>query len=482
LSYWLDVPWFGPAPVVVHGVSLVLWVLALWLVYGVLRALDIAPGVAALATLAVGVHPVQVEAVSWATGRKDVLALLFSAASLLAHLNARTAWDRRAWLSRALYVLALLSKTTALPLPLLMVLLDVHVRRVSLREALARQLPGLIAAAAVGGAVIALWRENAMLRSDDGGAALAAVRFIQTLGHQLWTAVWPASTSPIYPTLEVASWDLARSSAFVLWTLACVLSWRAGARLVFAGLVGFGLLLLPVSNLVPMYFPWQDRYLSLPLLGLALAVAGLLSLLRARGERSGALIFAVLVAALALRTIQYAGNWSSEAQLWGHAASTQPDADYAWIKLGEVRRDAGDVEGAIRALQGAIHVAPLRKLAHAALFEAVALRDEQRRKLAPSRARQLAQQYYERMDSTASLRELSAQLLASGYLRTLELPMQIVLAREPLPDDALERVAQAQLRDGQRTLARFYAGSMRREPKDPELKALLGEYQVRVLP
>src|SRR5207253_1315938 len=157
-------------------------------------------------------------------------------------------------------------------------------------------------------------------------------------------------------------------------------------------------------------------------------------------------------------------------------------ADYAWLKLGEVRRDHGDLEGAIAAFQTAIQVAPLRKLAHAALFEAVALRDERIRNLTPSNARALAQRYYEQLDSQQGLQELAAYLLQNGYARTIELPLQIIIAREKLPDDALQKIARAQLREGRRSLARFYAASMQKKTEDPELRALLDDFSFRVLP
>lgn len=482
LSYWLDVPWFGPNPWVMHGVNLGLWVIALQFVYAALRALALPAGHAAIACLALGLHPVQTEAVSWATGRKDVLALLLAAASLWLHLRAQTGWDRRAFGSRVLYALALLAKTTCLPLPLLMLLIDVQLRRLRLRDALLRQLPNLAIAAAASFGVMAIWQQHAMVRTSVGGPELAALRFVQTLGHHLLTAIWPSENAPMYATQKVAELEPFATCAFVAWLLAALVATLRGARMIGCGLFGFGLLMLPVSNLVPMYFPLQDRYLSLPLLGLAIAFAGGLSLATSRGERSAPLMASALVLWLGLRTIQYSGEWQSELRLWGHAASTQPDADYAWLKLGEVRREAGELEGAIAAYQGAIHAAPLRKLAHAALFDAVARRDERLHGIAPSRARELAQLYYEQLDSSTALRELASHLLATGYLRALELPMQIVLSREPVPDDALERIAQAQLRDGRPSLARFYVAAMRRAPQTEALRGLLQAPTLRVLP
>lgn len=482
LGYWLDVPWSGAAPQVVHATSLGLWVIALWFLYAALRALSITPWVAVLGTLACGLHPVQVEAVVWATGRKDVLALLFASASLWLHLRASSAWDRFAWASRVAYSLALLSKTTALPLPLVLVAIDVLARNVRLGPALVRQLPSLLIAAAASAGVLYIWRENVMLRTTVGGLSLAPLRVAQTFGHQLLTAVWPSRTSPMYATGRVIELDVGAFVALGMWIALCVAAWRSGARLVLAGLLGFGFLMLPVSNLVAMYFPLQDRYLSLPLVGLSLAFAAMVEDAANTNRRGAAIAGTVLVLALGVRTVQYAGVWESEARLWGHAASTQPDADYVWLKLGQVRRDQGELEGAIAAFQTAIRVAPLRTLAHASLFEAVALRDERISGRKPSNARMLSQQYYEQLNSQRGLQELAASLLKHGYMRAIELPLQVIIAREKLPDDALEKIARAQLREGRRSLARFYAASMQKKTEDPELRALLNEYSLRVLP
>jgi hypothetical protein len=482
LGYWLDVPWSGANPWLIHATSLVLWVIALWFLYAALRTLSITPWVAVLGTLACGLHPVQVEAVVWATGRKDVLAMLFASASLWLHLRASSACDRFAWASRLAYALALLSKTTALPLPLVMLAIDILARNVRPLPALARQLPSFLIGAAASAGVLMIWRENVMLRTTVGGASLAPLRFVQTFGDQLLTAVWPSRTSPMYATNRVIEYGVTAFVAVFAWSAVCVAAWRSGARLVLAGLIGFGLLMLPVSNLVPMYFTLQDRYLSLPLVGLALAFAAFIDSAGASHRRGASIVGSLLVVALGLRTVEYTGAWESETRLWGHAASTQPDADYAWLKLGEVRRDHGDLEGAIAAFQTAIQVAPLRKLAHAALFEAVALRDERIGSLAPSNARGLAQRYYEQLDSQQGLQELASYLLQHGYVRTIELPLQIIIAREKLPDDALQKIARAQLREGRRSLARFYAASMQKKTEDPELRALLDEFSFRVLP
>jgi hypothetical protein len=489
LSYWLDVPWVHSNPLVIHVVSLGLWSIALLTVYELLRALEISAWAAVAATLACGLHPVQVEAVSWASGRKDILALLLSAASLSAQLRARSAWSALAWTGRAAYGLALLAKTTALPLPLLALTVDVFARGVPFRQAARRQLPSLLLGLLVGGGVVYIWGEHSMLRSTGGGLELAPLRFVQTLGHLLLTALWPSRTAPMYATQSVSAFAWDRSAVVLLYACACVLAYRKRLGLVFAGLLGFTWMALPVSNIVPLYFPLQDRYLSLPLLPLCMAFAGLVHALASaspaasrRTRATATLVALAAVGALAVRTWQYEAVWRDEIRLWGHAASTQPDSDYAWLKLGEVRRDAGQLEAAIAAYRAAIHVDPSRRLAHAALFEAVALRDEHRARLHPSAARSFAQRYYEQLDHPDALRELAQVLMSRGYPRAPELPMQTALLQEPLPDGVLERAAMSSLRADRPGLAILYARMMRSPPTSESVKNVLTRPHFSVLP
>jgi tetratricopeptide (TPR) repeat protein len=280
----------------------------------------------------------------------------------------------------------------------------------------------------------------------------------------------------------------ARTALCIGYILLCVLSARTERRLTTLGLVGFCIWLLPAANLVPLYFPLQDRYASLPLFSLGVALAGLAlqpqgrGHTAARGVRGLRFLGYVAVLALGLRTLQYEGVWQSELRLWGHAVHAQPDSDYAFLKLGEVRREAGDLEGAIAAYHGAIRVAPLRKLAHAGLFEVVARRDERLHQMPVSRARQLAQQYYQSMSNAEALRGLPAQLWSMGYLRTAELPLQALYAIEQVPQSVVLQSAQAALRAGRVGLARFYVHELAEPPKSGPLAELYSEPYFRVAP
>lgn len=84
---------------------------------------------AGFAALLFALHPLRVEAVAWVTGRRDALLGLFSVLTVLAYLRSCERTERgRRWygLSIALFGCALLSKSMAVSLPVVLLILDVY--------------------------------------------------------------------------------------------------------------------------------------------------------------------------------------------------------------------------------------------------------------------------------------------------------------------------------------------------------------------
>lgn len=471
LSYWLDVPWFGSNALALHATSLTLWVITANVLLSVFRRLGLSQPAAILAALACTAHPIQVEAVSWATGRKDVLALLFASACIWWHLRSERFGDASAWLSRASFACAALSKTTTLPLPIVLVLIDTLLRRRPLRRALLQQLPSMGLSALLATGVFFLWRSAQMLRPNAGDTIVT--RVLTTLGHQTSTALWPSSTSPMYSTAPLASVPIQAWIIGALLLGLLLVAYRMHALRALFALGAFLLLLVPVSNAVPMYFPFQDRYLSLPIFGLAFGFgAGIDALCAANRTRWPIALGAVLVMDLAARTAQYQSVWQSESRLWEHAAHTQPDAFYAFMQLGGVRRRAGDHYGSIRAYQELLRVDPSRNVAHAGLLQAVALRDEALRGLSPSRAESYAKTYYNALEDPDALRTLAQDLLRNGYLRAFELPLARALSLRPVPDATLEHAAALHFAQSRPSVGLFYLEQMKSETIDLQLRSM----------
>ncbi len=113
---------FGPYAAGWHLMSVAAHVGVTYCVYVLARRLAGDSKTALIAALIFGVDPVHIESVAWISGVTDPLAALLLLPSFLCYLNSRElTGHRRTWLagSLALYALGMLSKETALILPIL---------------------------------------------------------------------------------------------------------------------------------------------------------------------------------------------------------------------------------------------------------------------------------------------------------------------------------------------------------------------------
>ncbi len=497
LSYWLDVPFVGAHGPTLHAVSLGLFALALLLVRRVFLALGLGRVAALVATLAYGVHPAQVEAVSWATGRKEIVALALASGAILLHLRSASPWSPRAWGSRVLYVLSALAKTTVLPLPLVLFLADVFLaptasaptdRRARARAAAIAHAPTLVMGAGLGALVVSIWEANEMVRPGLEGAGPAWL-VASTVTHHLGHALAPFASSPVYPIHRDLA-DFGVADLFGPLSLTLGLAFPS-ARARFS-LLAFVALLLPVSNLVPLYFEVQDRYLALPLLPLAFGLGALVDARPAPAMRRGAMRWPAVrlrvvlalayVGLLAGLSVRYIPAWAGDGALWRYATVAQPKADYAWLKLGETLRDeALALEGAealrrfdrsVEAYDRAVRLAPSLLVPHVARLRVLGHRDEQRAALSPSRAAELATRFGATQADANALKELTAEMLELGYRDAALVVLGRALDLDPLPADRLEHAARVQLERGHAWLARFYVSRLPGPPADPRLSAL----------
>src|SRR2546430_4481167 len=84
---------------------------------------------AGFAALVFAIHPLRVESVAWVTERRDVLSGLFHLVTILVYLRACEGEERGRrwyWLAVATFVLALLSKSMVVNLPIVLLILDVY--------------------------------------------------------------------------------------------------------------------------------------------------------------------------------------------------------------------------------------------------------------------------------------------------------------------------------------------------------------------
>jgi hypothetical protein len=360
-SYQIDSLLWRLDPVGCHLTNLLLFVLGccLWLLF--IRRLGVDRWTALSGVLLFALHPSHVESVVWISCRKDVLSLCFVCGMLLLHLRSKSLWDRDHILSVVLFVCAALTKTTTLFVPLVLPLVDLLALGRTGREAVLRALPGVLVSVVLGGLVAWIWQSSGLTRQiPPEGSGLALV--FTTMAHYLTTILWPFSLSPLYPVDRAPALGGAALAGLVSTAVLVVAAWlaRRKAPLATLGVALFLLALVPVSNVVPLYFTVNDRYLLLPLLALPLFAATAHGLF-VRWANARAIAFAAALVLAGLwggLSFSYSQAWRTDSALWSWASRTQPGSYYVWMKLGETLRDDGAYDDASAAYERAIALEP----------------------------------------------------------------------------------------------------------------------------
>ena len=97
------------------------------------------------------------------------------------------------------------------------------------------------------------------MRGQVASVAPLPLRVVATFAHALATAVWPSATSPMYDVRAVNTPGALAYAACTVLLLAWDMFGSARARARCSVFVAFVVLMLPVCNAIPMYFPFQDR-------------------------------------------------------------------------------------------------------------------------------------------------------------------------------------------------------------------------------
>lgn len=329
---------------------------------------------ALLGTLLFALHPLQVEPVTWITGRKDVLSGALSLGSVyyfVTWLQHRGGW--RLALSVAAFVCALLSKPSAVTTPALMLGFAAYFCTPWLRGRTSaclvprrtwlKALAGFFAAA-TGWVWVSMQAQTGF---EDAPFQLPIWKrpFLAAdcLVFYLQKLLWPAGLAPIYPRsvqgvfqssiIWVELPAMAALTAAALWARReYLLSWWL-----------FVVPLSPVLGLTPFLFQFHstvaDRYVYVSFLAVALFAAHFLSIAFRRVPRQHvASVAGAVILVLAWLSIRQAGFWRDPEVFWKRELAIHPTNSDAWYNLGTHYAEMLRIPDAERALREAVRHRP----------------------------------------------------------------------------------------------------------------------------
>ena len=350
-SFWFEYWLHGLHPGLCHASNIALHAANSYLVRRILAHLDADAWAAWLASFTFALHPVNVESVAWIIERKDTLSGLFYLSSLAMNPNMRFASQpgsdtSRAWQSLLLYILGMLSKTSIVSLPAVILLVPWAIRgRIKVTE-IKRAIPFFIIGLAMAAFDVSVARKGEPL---DFGFTLTERVLIASrcVVFYLSKLLYPGTLLVIYPRWnpkeETEIWILCFIGVVTLLLGLFALRSRIG-RLPLASLLYFGGTLFPVLGFLDYGFMEYsfvaERFQYLASLGPISCVSvgvGKLAGRYCRSDKTKWLpISAVglgLLAALATQTHAQSQIYNSQEEFWSYVVSVNPSARSAQLNL-----------------------------------------------------------------------------------------------------------------------------------------------------
>ncbi|NVN99422.1 MAG: tetratricopeptide repeat protein [Geobacteraceae bacterium] len=321
-------------------------------------------------------HPVQVESVAWISQRKSLLSMVFFLASWECYRYYRDkGYNRGLWYfaSLTLFVLAGLSKSVVVILPLVFILYDFCFPPTTARKHWLDKIPYFALSILLVLITMssqqpdtATWGSPSAggITAYHGGSPWATfLTMLPVICRYLWMIIWPVNLSVLYDPPVYTSVSLPVILSFMILLLLGVLSWRLLTRdrrsgfWVLFSVVAF----IPVSQLIPIVTLMNDRYLYFPMIGIAgifgLAVASI-------NEKYGSRVVWVptlVIIIFSILSYVRAGVWSDDITLWQDAVKKAPGKAEVWQNLGLSLQASPDNRKAeaIAAFEKSMEVVPM---------------------------------------------------------------------------------------------------------------------------
>ncbi|PYK19224.1 MAG: hypothetical protein DME56_10845 [Verrucomicrobia bacterium] len=373
ISHMVDCQLYGLNAGWHHATNVVLHIIAVLLLFQVLRQMTDAPWKSAVVAALFAVHPLHVESVAWVSERKDVLSAVFFFLMLGAYVRyARSTSIRRYLLVTVLFAAGLMAKSMLVTAPVVLIFLDYWpLNKIRGQQAgVGRPLLGLVIekiplfVLSAGACVITF-----VLQKRATGA-IPPLPLLWRLENALasyviyiWKTLWPTGLAVFYPhpnnTLPIG--QVIFAVALLVAVTAAVIIFRSQRPYLLTGWFWYVVMLFPVIGVIQVGEQGHaDRYTYLPSIGLFLAAVWFTAdIAKVRGSRSRLVVataVTMVLPVLAWTAFVQTSYWRNSRTLWNHALAVTSDNDVAHNNLGYLCADRGELDEAISHFESAAKI------------------------------------------------------------------------------------------------------------------------------
>lgn len=367
LSFQFDALIGGLHPFIFHLDNLLQHIANALLITWILQLLFKRLDAAVILGLLFLVHPLNTEAVAWASGRKDLLSTLFFLLSIGLYLT----YQGRAGLLPAIPkrwhigsitsgVLSMLAKISTAPLPIILIILDRFQGRSITRKSLWMK-KGYFGAAILLGLIALLGKDLVLARSNP---ALVSLLIPQSILFYVQKLLLPINLSIFYPVEEavvtLTNPSILLSGSTII--LAAIILWFIRKRY-SAFSIG---LLIAFLLLIPSFFQYYrgselylaaDRYMYMPFVGVLIALMPIVIRGIDRSRRITITICSIILLIFGILSLQRSLVWHNTHTLFADALKTS-ESFLAYEKVGAMLLREGREKEAIAALKRSIELSP----------------------------------------------------------------------------------------------------------------------------
>lgn len=274
-SYMVDWSLSGGKPWLFHLTNVIIHIMNIVLLFFLLQTLHVEKNILTFILIVFAMHPLQVEAVAWISGRKELLYAFFFLISLLLYVRYWEIKQRIVLLySLIAFVFSLLSKPSAIMLPGVLFMLEyVRQKRISI-EVL--KIPALfLLVAIVYGVLFLQTQQSTSLRPIEYfSLGQRVVLFMYELSFYVWKFLLPVNLSACYayPDIDAISPSYFVVLAMILVLVVLVIIFTRQRPAVVFGILLYVVTIFPVMQVIPFHNASlvADRYAYLPIVGIAM--------------------------------------------------------------------------------------------------------------------------------------------------------------------------------------------------------------------
>jgi protein O-mannosyl-transferase len=361
----LEYKLFGLNATGYHTVNLLLHLINVILVFYVIQLISGKAGVALVAALLFGVHPLHVESVAWVAELKDLLYTFFFLAAYIFYLKYIKDFQKKNYVfALLLFLLSLLSKAMAASLPLVLILTDYFKGRKINLKTLSEKIPFFLLAIIFG--IVAL-----MAQKSSGAADIIDFSFPQRIlfacygiiGY-LYKLVLPLNLSAYYP-YPIASGENIPLQYYIFPVLVIALIGAVFYSLrftkkIFFGAAFFALTVFLVLQLIPVGGAvMADRYAYIPSIAIFyLAGEGFYFLWSKNQKLIPVILLSGFAIFFSIKTYSRSGVWKNDMTLWNDVISRDQNIYEAYINRGNAFKNENKNDLAMADFSKAIELNP----------------------------------------------------------------------------------------------------------------------------